>query len=106
MLFKPEYDENGKKILCEMNGINSEMLMDIYVKKMKKGEVLEICEDKNECAILLLSGDVTFKVKDEINERCKRKNPLKKSLTQFIFANRLRRVLPQTRTGSARSNDR
>ena len=32
MLFKPEYDENGKKILCEMNGINSEMLMDIYVK--------------------------------------------------------------------------
>ena len=26
MLFKPEYDENGKKILCEMNGINSEML--------------------------------------------------------------------------------
>ena len=49
MLFKPEYDENGKKILCEMNGINSEMLMDIYVKKMKKGEVLEICEDKNEC---------------------------------------------------------
>ena len=27
MLFKPEYDENGKKILCEMNGINSEMLI-------------------------------------------------------------------------------
>ena len=25
MLFKPEYDENGKKVLCEMNGINSEM---------------------------------------------------------------------------------
>ena len=43
MLFKPEYDENGKKILCEMNGINSEMLMDIYVKKMKKGEVIEMC---------------------------------------------------------------
>ena len=57
MLFKPEYDENGKKILCEMNGINSEMLMDIYVKKMKKGEVLEICEDKNECAIFEYHGD-------------------------------------------------
>ena len=97
MLFKPEYDENGKKILCEMNGINSEMLMDIYVKKMKKGEVLEICEDKNECAILLLSGDVTFKVEDETNA-AREKILLKKSLTQFIFANRLRRVLPQTRT--------
>jgi len=30
MLFKPEYDENGKKVLCEMNGIHSDMLMDIY----------------------------------------------------------------------------
>ena len=39
MLFKPEYDENGKKILCEMNGINSEMLMDIYVKKMKYARI-------------------------------------------------------------------
>lgn len=38
MLFKPEFDENGKKILCEMNGINSEMLMDIYVKKLKKAK--------------------------------------------------------------------
>ena len=64
MLFKPEYDENGKKVLCEMNGINSEMLMDIYVKKLKKGETLEIIEDNNECAILLLSGDVTFKDDD------------------------------------------
>ena len=74
MLFKPEYDENGKKVLCEMNGINSEMLMDIYVKKLKKGETLEIIEENNECAILLLSGDVTFKVGNEIDEHCKRKN--------------------------------
>ena len=44
MLFKPEYDENGKKILCEINGVNSDMLMDIYVKKLSKGEVLEIFE--------------------------------------------------------------
>ena len=78
MLFKPEYDENGKKVLCEMNGINSEMLMDIYVKKLKKGETLEIIEENNECAILLLSGDVTFKVGNEIDEHCKRKNPFEK----------------------------
>ena len=78
MLFKLEYDENGKKVLCEMNGINSEMLMDIYVKKLKKGETLEIIEENNECAILLLSGDVTFKVGNEIGERCKRKNPFEK----------------------------
>ena len=85
MLFKPEYDENGKKVLCEMNGINSEMLMDIYVKKLKKGETLEIIEENNECAILLLSGDVTFKV-------AKEKTHLKKSLMQFIFASRLKQA--------------
>ena len=45
MLFKADYDENGKKILCEMNGINSDMLMDIYVKKLKKDESLEILEE-------------------------------------------------------------
>lgn len=92
MLFKPEYDENGKKVLCEMNGINSEMLMDIYVKKLKKGETLEIIEENNECAILLLSGDVTFKVGNEIDERCKEKTHLKKSLMQFIFASRLKQA--------------
>ena len=47
MLYRPEYDENGKKILCEMNGINSDMLMDVYVKKMAKGEILEIEEEAN-----------------------------------------------------------
>ncbi len=73
MLFKPEYDENGKKVLCEMNGIHSDMLMDIYVKKLKKGETLEIFEEKNECAVLLLSGKVNFKVSDCIDEDCQRK---------------------------------
>ena len=62
MLFKADYDENGKKILCEMNGINSDMLMDIYVKKLKKDESLEILEENNECAVLLLSGDVNFNI--------------------------------------------
>lgn len=79
MLFKPEYDENGKKILCEMNGINSEMLMDIYVKKLAKGEKLVIEEKNNECAVLLLGGNVNFTVGDSINEDCKRANPFEKT---------------------------
>ena len=68
MLYRPEYDENGKKILCEMKGVNSDMLMDIYVKKLKKGEILEIYEEENETAILLLSGRINFKVADKIDE--------------------------------------
>lgn len=84
MLFKPDYDENGKKVLCEMNGINSDMLMDIYVKKLNEGEVLDILEEDNECAVLLLSGKVNFTVADSINEDCERKNPFEKHLMQFI----------------------
>lgn len=34
------------KILCEMNGINSEMLMDIYVKKMKRVKCLKYARIK------------------------------------------------------------
>ena len=79
MLFKPDYDENGKKVLCEMNGINSDMLMDIYVKKLNEGEVLDILEEDNECAVLLLSGKVNFTVADSINEDCERKNPFEKT---------------------------
>lgn len=71
-------------MLCEMGGVNSEMNMDIYVKKLAAGEVLDICEDKNECAVLLLSGKVHFEV-GEINEICQRENPFEKSPMPFIF---------------------
>ena len=79
MLYKPSYDENGKKVLCEMNGVNADMLMDIYVKKMKSGEALEINENENETAILLLSGKVNFKIGDVIDETCERENPFQKT---------------------------
>lgn len=77
MIYNPSYDENGKKILCQMNGVNSDMLMDIYVKRMEKGEELIIEEEKNECAVLLLSGKVRFET-GNINETCQRKNPFEK----------------------------
>ena len=66
MLYKPQYDENGKKILCEMNGVNADMLMDIYVQRLSKGDTLVIEETENECAVLLLSGSVNFEVGDII----------------------------------------
>ena len=49
-------------MLCEMNGIHSDMLMDIYVKSSKKAKRLKFLKKKNECAVLLLSGKVNFKV--------------------------------------------
>jgi len=92
MLFKPEYDENGKKILCEINGVNSDMLMDIYVKKLSKGEVLEIFEEKNECAVLLLSGRVHFAVAS-VNEECARKNPFEKKPYAVHFPKEVKAVV-------------
>ena len=85
MIYYPQYDENGKKILCEMNGINSEMLMDIYVKKLKSGESLEICESENETAVLLLSGKVEFSA-DSVYGCGKRKNPFEKSPYAIHFS--------------------
>ena len=60
MLSRPKYDENGKKVLCEMGGVNSEMNMDIYVKKLAAGEVLDICEDKNRMRRFIAFGQGAF----------------------------------------------
>ena len=49
-----------EKILCEMNGKNADMLMDIKTKILKSGESVTVCDSNNETAILLLSGDVTY----------------------------------------------
>lgn len=92
MLFRPEFDENGKKVLCEMNGINSEMLMDIYVKKLKAGEQLVIDEEKNECAVLLLRGNVNFNV-GTINETCARKSPFVKAAYAIHFPKGVKAVI-------------
>lgn len=77
MIYRPQYDANGKKVLCEMGGVNADMLMDIYVKKMQPGEVLSVNEEKNECAILLLAGKVQFAV-GSIKEECERESPFEK----------------------------
>lgn len=69
----PCFNENNEKILCEMNGKNSEMLMNIYVKKMQHGESVSFCEKENETALLLLSGEVTFEF-DGKSEKAHRKN--------------------------------
>lgn len=93
MIYKSEFDENGKKVLCEMNGINKEMLMDIYVKKLKKGEKLKICEQKNETAILLLKGKVNFIVGDTINETGQRANPFEKKPYAVHFSHSVKCIL-------------
>ena len=45
MLENPAFNENNEKILCEMNGKNPEMHMNIRVKKRK--DVTCLVEDKS-----------------------------------------------------------
>jgi 5-deoxy-glucuronate isomerase len=74
MLEKPEFNGNNERILCEMNGKNAEMKMNIKVKRLLKGESFELTDAKNETAYLILKGnlDISFAGK---TENMKRKNP-------------------------------
>ena len=67
MYENPKFNQNNEKILCERNGKNSDMLMDIRVKILKAGETMTFCEAENETALLLMAGDVDF-VFDEKTE--------------------------------------
>ncbi|MDF2943335.1 MAG: iolB [Herbinix sp.] len=55
-----KFDSKGEKIVSRMNGINKEMLMDITIYRMNKGNVLEFEEKEKETAILLLEGMVEY----------------------------------------------
>ena len=60
MYSNPAFDSNGEQILCEMSGINADMLMNISVKKLSKGESLMVYDSVCETALLLISGKVEF----------------------------------------------
>ena len=73
MYENPKFNSNNEKILCEMNGKNADMLMNIKTKVLKAGESATICDENNETAILLLSGDVEYSF-DGKTENAKREN--------------------------------
>ena len=85
MYENPKFNQNNEKILCERNGKNSDMLMDIRVKILKAGETMTFCEAENETALLLMAGDVDF-VFDEKNENAKRRSPFLDKATAIHFA--------------------
>ena len=44
MLYRTDFDENGRKTLCQMGGVNADMLMDIFVQKLAPGDTLTLEE--------------------------------------------------------------
>lgn len=70
-----EYPEfiNGVKTLTEINGKNADMLMDITVYRLVKGDKKAFCESDKETAFLLTDGEIRFKCGD-IDETAVRKD--------------------------------
>lgn len=54
----PKFDETGTQTIASTSGKNKDMLMDITVHKLEKGEELVVTETDMESAILLLKGKV------------------------------------------------
>lgn len=61
----PEFDENGVKVLSRAGDAVNDMMMDITVYRMKAGEERAFLREKEEMAVLLVTGDVTFGWNDQ-----------------------------------------
>ena len=85
MYERPEFNENGEKILCSMDGKSSDMLMDIKIKILKAGEEICIRETENETAVLLMAGDVDFSFEGK-TENGKRRSPFIDKATAIHFS--------------------
>lgn len=79
MLERPSFNENGERILCEMNGKNASMLMNIKVKKLSRGEIFTLCDENNETAYLLLKGQLAFRWNGECATTARRESPFIKT---------------------------
>ena len=58
MFEKLDFNANNERIVCEMNGKHSNMLMNIKVKRFNAGETFSLNDDICETAFLILYGDV------------------------------------------------
>ncbi|MBU3135502.1 5-deoxy-glucuronate isomerase [Clostridium gasigenes] len=55
------FSKDGIKVISSIDGVNSSMLMDITVRKMKTGEEIKLLEKTKETAILLVQGKINLK---------------------------------------------
>ena len=86
MLDNPKFNENNEKIICEMNGKNADMLMNIKIKRLSEGESVSFFENANETAVLLLKGQVKFIYGSKADETGFRANPFEKKPYALHFS--------------------
>lgn len=78
MLESPAFNKYNEKIICEMNGKNANMGMNIKIKKLFANEEITLSEANLETAVLLLNGKVRFEYNNISNITDFRKNPFEK----------------------------
>jgi len=61
----PSYSLLGESVLTETTGIYRDMMMNISILQMKKGDVKRLYKDTEEMAILLLNGTLTYQWQDK-----------------------------------------
>lgn len=60
-VYNPPFTQDGRKTLVSRKEIHPDMLMDINVHQLKRGEVRTFRRAGDEMALLLIQGDVTFR---------------------------------------------
>ena len=56
----PKFDKDGVKVLTDMNGINSDMMMDIKVVRLAAGKSASYLQKDKEICVMLTEGEVEF----------------------------------------------
>ena len=51
MLYRTDFDENGRKTLCQMDGVNADMLMDILCAKAAPGDTPDSGRSRKKSAL-------------------------------------------------------
>ncbi len=86
MLENPAFNENNEKILCEMNKLHPDMLMNIKIKRLTQGEKYTVNDPENETAFLLLKGQVEFSFDGRSEKTGFRENPFQKTPYALHFS--------------------
>ena len=73
-----DFDANGIKTVCEMNGKHADMLMNIKVKKFNTDETFTLYDEDCETAFLILYGDAEISWDGE-SRNMTRENPFVKA---------------------------
>lgn len=61
----PEFSTTGEKILTTREGNYKDMMMDIRIYKMQKGQEKVFCMEKDEAAFLLVSGSLEYSYENQ-----------------------------------------